>query len=144
MAVSTRIAGNQGAFFSLKAGASAAVVFDDLKAYELTNEPKDDSDLTFSEAASGLGVDWTFSGTAIASDDASSLEQYLRNNVGTDVVMTLGRQGNTTPTPTKPHRKGTFKIAAEPGYAGESSTSGTGFDFEFELVGKSAVTTVTA
>lgn len=144
MAVSTRITGNAGAFFSLKVGASAAVVFDDLKSYELSNEPKDDSDVTFSEAASGQAVNWTFSGTAIASDDATSLESYLRANVGQNVELVLGRNGNATASPTKPHRKGTFKIAQEPGYAGEATFSENGLDFDFELVGKTALTKVVA
>lgn len=144
MAVSTRIKNNAGVFFSLKKGASAAVVFDDLKTYELTPEPKDDSDLTFSEAAAGTGVDWTFSGTAVTSFDSASLHTYLWTNAGSEVTVVLGAAGNTTASSTQPHLTFTAKIPLKPGVAGEAGTDGTGQEFDFELEGTSDVTKVTA
>lgn len=144
MAVSNRIYGNTGFIFSLKKGSASAVLFDDVKSFELTNEPKDDSDLTFSEAASGLGVNWTLSVTAVASTDSGSLHAYLWDNAGSDVTVVLAPHGNATPSSTKPHFTLTAKIPSKPGLSNEASTGTSGASFDFELRGTSDVTKVTA
>lgn len=144
MAVSTRVLNNSGLFFSLKLAAASAVVFDDLKTVELSNEAKDDSDLTFSEAASGVGVDWTVAGTAITSFDATSLHTYLFSNPGASVLVTVGYKGNVTPSVDKPHLQLTATISSKPGVSKEAGTDGTGADFDFELKGSTDVTKVTA
>lgn len=145
MATSTRLKGKQGFILSLKKGAAAAAQFgDDVKGFELEFEDKDDADLTFAEAAGGLGSDATLTLTAVTSFDAGSLFAYLWDNPGTDLVAVIGPWGNATPSTTKPHFTGTLNTGRKPGFSNEARTTEVGAEFEVELKFSTDVTKVTA
>jgi len=145
MAVGTRLRGNSGFYLTFKIGAgSATVLGDDVKSYELTNEPRDDSDVTFSEAAAGTGVVWTLALTAITSFSTGSLWNYLWTNVGTEVQVVLAPYGNTTATATQPHFTFNVTVGAKPGVSNEAGTSGEGAEFSVDLVATTDVTKVVA
>lgn len=139
MAVSTRLKGNQGFHFSLKRGSSAAVVFDDVKSYDLTFEDKDAGDVTFSEATAGIGQNAVFTGTAITSFDSGSLFKYLWDNAGAaDVVVTFAPKGNAVTAVGKPVYTFTATIPGKPGLSNEAAAGAdgeTGAEFEFTLNG---------
>lgn len=141
MAVSTAVRNNGGLFFSLKFGASSAVVFDDLKSYSLTPAAKDD--VTFSEALAGT-PDWTLSGNGLISFDATALHTYLRVNAGKVVTAEIGPAGNTSASVSQPHLKLDVKIPFAPEITGEAGTDSSRLDFDFELQGQTDVTVLTA
>lgn len=147
MAVSTRLKGNGGFFFSLKKGSSSAVVFDDVKTWDLAFEDKDAGDVTFAEAVAGIGQNPVLTGTAITSFDTTSLFKYLWDNAGAaDVVVTIGPKGNTTPSAAAPHLRFTASVAGKPGLNNEANAdpNGAGAEFEYTLNGSTDVTWVTA
>ena len=142
MAVPTRLKGNQGFFFSLKKGSSAAVTFDDVKSYELTWEDKDTGDVTFTEALAGVGQNPALSVTAVTSFDAGSLFKYLWDNSGSDVTVTFAPKGNATTAADKPVFTFTAKIPGKPGLSNEAAAGAdgeTGAEFEFTLNGTTDV-----
>lgn len=144
MPTSTRLRGNINPIFTLKKGAGTATSYaDDLKKYEFTPAEKDGSDLTFYEAQSGTGIEYTFKGTAVTSHDTASLFAYLESNVGQDVTLVFGPHGNATATTAKPHYTGTTTIKLPPGISNEARTTPEGAEFEFELV-VSGVSKITA
>src|SRR4051812_42940943 len=103
MAVSTRLRGNSGLFFSMKKGAASAVVYDDIKEWEITFEDKDESDLTFLEASTaGIGQNATFTATAIESFDVGSLWRNLWDNPQQSFTVVVGPKGNSTGTAGSP------------------------------------------
>jgi len=104
MATPTRLKGNQGFYLTLKEGISAAVVYsDDVRSFELTYKDKEDSDLTFTEAATGLGQFAELKLTALVSFDAGCLWQYADANPGATVSVVVAPFGNVTPSSTQPH-----------------------------------------
>lgn len=146
MSTSTRLKGNVNPIFCLKTGAGPAVTSyaDDLKKWEQVPAKKDDSDLTFAEAAAGLGVDWAFKGTALVSWDAGSLFTMLYDNAGADLAIKLGPKGNATATATSPHFTGTVTVTLPPGFGNEARTTPEGAEFEFELAWTAVPTKVTS
>lgn len=145
MTTSTRLKGNVNPIFTLKKGAAAATSFaDDLKKWEQVPEKKDDSDLTFAEAAAGLGVNWTFKATAIVSWDTGSLFSFLYDNAGSDVTLLLGPKGNAAASATSPHFSGAVTITLPPGFSNEARTTQEGSEFEFELAWVAAPAKITA
>lgn len=138
MATSTRLRGNINPIFTLKLGAGTAASFsDDLKNYTLSSDEKDDSDLTFAEAAAGTGADWTLSITALVSNDTGSLFAYLWANPGVDLLVVLAPHGNATPAATKPHYTFTMNTGFPPDLSNEakggSDVSGAEFEKEFKI-----------
>lgn len=147
MAVSTRVRGNGGIFFSLKKGSGSAVVFDDLKSWTLEFEDKDASDVTFSEATAGVAQNAVFNGTAILSYDTGSLYKYLWDNAGAqDILVTVAPKGNASPATDKPHHTFTATISSRPGSGNEANAdpNGAGAEFEFTLTGSTTPTWTTA
>lgn len=147
MATSSRLRGNVNPIFTLKLGAAAAVSYsDDLKKVSLTSEDKDDSDLTFAEAAAGLAKDWTVTLTGIVSHDATALYAYLWDNPGAEWILTYGPWGNASPSATKPHYQITVKNSGKPAFETEAKSPNdvTGAEFEHELFGKTDVVKLTA
>lgn len=147
MATSTRIRGNVNPIFTLKIGAAVAASYsDDLKAIGLTTDDKDDSDLTFAEAAAGLSKEFTLALTLLVSWDTGSLYSYLWDNAGATVAVVWGPYGNAVPTVTKPHFTFTATIDGKPAMEleakGPSDKSGADVDVELQVVGD--VTKVTA
>ncbi|WP_311209380.1 MULTISPECIES: hypothetical protein [unclassified Aeromicrobium] len=145
MAVSTRLRGNTGLVLKLKVGAAAAIEFGgDVKSARLTTEDKDDSDLTFEEAASGDVKDFILALTAIQSTDAGSLWRFLWDNPGAEIVVVYGPHGNTAASVSKPHFTFTVKADGKPEVGGEARRTTEGQEFEYELKATTAVTLVTA
>ena len=143
MAVSTRLRGNGGLFFSLKNGASSAINFqDDVKTWNITYEDKDSGDLTFTEAQSGITQNVVITGTAISSFDAGSLFKYLWDTAGSQALaVTVGPKGNPTPSATQPHFKFTASNPGKPELSNEASNdpNAAGAEFEFTLTGSTDI-----
>lgn len=105
-----------------------------------------DSDtVTFFDANQGGGKDWTFQGTALQDDgaDGQAFWTFVDNNKGTDVVVTLMPQGNTTASTTQPHRTATCTVAEFDGdfFGGEANTSASmkqTFDFSWAAAARPA------
>jgi hypothetical protein len=133
MATSTRVRGNVNPIFTLKIGSTAVASYaDDLKKVALTSDDKDDSDLTFWEAAQGASKDYTLEATAITSFDAGSLWKYLWANAGSEASVVYGPKGNAVPTAIAPHFA--FNVSlARPDIELEASLDGTGAEFEVKL-----------
>ena len=134
---SKRLRGNADPVFTLKLGAAPAVPMnEDLKTSELTWEDKDDSDLTFSEAAAGLLQDGTLTLTAVASTDEESFWRWCWDHPGQDVVVVWGPHGNAVPTADQPHFTGTASTAGKPELKNEAKSpkDKTGSEFEIEFV----------
>lgn len=144
MTTSTRLRGKQGFSLTIKKGAAAAVSYaDDVKKFELSYDEKDGDDLTFAEAAAGLGYDATLKLTGIVSYDAGSLYAFLWDNVGSTVTVDLGPFGNATATATQPHFTGTATIGLPPALANEAAAGkdgNKGAEFEYELSYTTAIT----
>lgn len=147
MTTSTRLRGNAKPVFTLKLGAGSATSYaDDVKKWELSFDDKDDSDLTFAEAAAGLLKDATLKLTAVFSFDAGSLAAFLWDNAGQDLVVDFGPWGNATATATKPHFTGTAATDGPYGFSNEAKSPKdvTGAEFEVELKFSTALTKVTS
>lgn len=136
MATSTRLRGNEGFYLTLESAGDVSpfVAGDDVKSFEVSSDDKDDSDLTFFEAASGATKEYTVSLTAVVSFDATSLWSYLWDNQGEEVEIVLGPKGNALPSSTKPHFLGDSKINGKPTFANEARTSQEGAEFTVEFV----------
>lgn len=144
MPTNPRLRGNSGLFLTFDLdpdGASSPVsVADDVKQWELTNEDKDDSDLTFYEAAQGLGKDYSLALTAISSTLAGSLWRFLWDNPGAEIGVVVGPHGNATPTAEKPHFTFRAKVGGKPQLSNEARVTNVGADFEHTLAGTTDVT----
>lgn len=94
--------------------------------------------VTFQDAAAGGAKDYFFQGSALQDDgaDANAFFSFVEGNVGTDVLVTIMPQGNTTASTTQPHRAATCTVAAFDGdyFGGEANKSATfknTFDFSW-------------
>lgn len=134
---SRRLRGNANPIFTLKLGDAAAAAYnEDLKTTELAWEDKDDSDLTFSEAAAGLLQDGTLTVGAVTSTDVDSFWRWCWDHPGQDVEVVWGPHGNALPTEDKPHFVGTASTTGKPPLANEAKSpkDKTGADFEIDFV----------
>jgi len=121
-----------GAVFTTQKGVAAAVDHaDDLKAIRITSEDRDDSDLTFQEAAEGDLKDFQLVVTAIQSTEAGSLWRELWDGPGDTFDVTYGPHGNAVPTASQPHFDMTVKATGKPEVGGEAARNGNRFDFEY-------------
>lgn len=145
MATSTRLRGKTGFYLTFKLGeATAVVIGDDVKSWELTSDEADDSDLTFWEAAQGLTAEYTLALTSIVSFDAAAIWTFLWENPGQDILIVVGPSGNITPTATKPHFSFTANTGRKPSIQNEARTTNEGADFEHELLVVGDITLVEA
>ncbi len=103
----------------------------DVKAMRLTTEDKDDSDLTFLEAASGETKDYQLTVTAIQSTAAGSFWRMVWDDPGGEFAVIYGPHGNALPTVEKPHFTFTVKATGRPEIGKEASLSKTRADFEY-------------
>lgn len=134
MGASAAIRGNTGIFATFKTGIGAAVEFDaDLKKVEIDSEDKDDSDLTFREAAEGDLKDFTLKVAGIQSTAAGSLWRFLWDNPGAVITVLYGPHGNAVVSPEQPHFAMTVKNSGKPIIGGESRRGKERYDFEHEL-----------
>jgi hypothetical protein len=134
--MSAGIKGNSGIVFTLApyvAGVPGAAVdhSDDAKNVRITSEDKDDSDLTFAEAAGGDLKDFHIALTSIQSTDAASLWRVLWDNPGGTFDFVYGPHGNSVPTAAKPHFTGTVTATGKPEIGGEAAKNGNRFDFDY-------------
>lgn len=136
MPTSTRLRGNEGLILTFEAEGDVTpfTAGDDVKSFEISSDDKDDSDLTFAEAASGATKEYTITVTAIVSFDATSFWTYLWDHQGDDVELVLGPKGNAIPSATKPHFGAISKVNGKPTFANEARTSQEGAEFEMEFV----------
>lgn len=130
------ITGNVGIVFKLAEGADPAVEYDgDLKNVRITSTDKDDSDLTFAEAATGETKDHTVTVTANQSTAAGSLWKLLWENPAGEFSCTYGPHGNAIATADKPHFTMTLKADGRPEIGVEARRGkerGT-FDYTFQV-----------
>lgn len=128
------IRGNVGLVAKFAMGANPAEEFDgDIKAFNIESEDKDDSDLTFLEAASGETKDYTVTVTAIQSTAVGSFWRLLWDNPGEEFAVTYGPHGNAAPTVDKPHFLMTLKNSGRPTIGGEAKRGKDRNDFEHEF-----------
>lgn len=139
MTTSSRLRGKEGFYLSIKAGSAAAFIAggDDTKAWEITQEDRDDADLTFWEAAQGQITDPLLKLTSIISFDDTSLWSYLFANPGAEVIVTLGPKGNAVAAAGKPLFRFTGNLGGKPPLQNEARTTNEGAEFEYEIKGSS-------
>lgn len=128
--------GNSGIFctWKLAEGATAAVEYDtDLKKVEITSEDKDDSDLTFAEAALGDLKDFTLAITALQRTVTGSLWRFLWDNPGAEIDIVYGPSGNAAATEAKPHFAMRVKNGGKPTVGGEARKTKDRYSFDHEL-----------
>lgn len=129
MTVPTGIRGNAGILFT----AATVDYAGDVKRVRITSEDKDDSDLTFEEAAAGETKDYRLAVTALQSTDAGSFWRYLWDNPGSEFDVIYGPHGNAVATAGQPHFNMTVKATGKPEIGGEAKRAKERFDFEYEL-----------
>lgn len=119
------VRGNAGIFLTV-----AGTDYDaDVKSIDLTPEDRDDSDVTFAEAAAGDVAVTSANVTAIQSTKAGSLWRYLWDNPGDEVAVVYGPHGNALPTADKPHFLFTVKLGNRPAIGGEARRAKDRYDF---------------
>lgn len=145
MATSSRLRGNKNPVFTIVVGETPAASYaDDLKAYGLTSEDADDSDITFLEASQGAARQYLFTARLLTSFDTGSLYGFLWDNSGAEVDIVLGPWGNVTPTATQPHFSFTATVGGKPDLSNEASVEQVGAETEVELRVVGQVSKVTA
>lgn len=102
-----------------------------LKTLRITTEDKDDSDLTFLEAASGETKDYKLVATAIQSTAVGSLWRLVWDDPAGEFAVVYGPHGNAVATAEKPHFLMTVKAQGRPEIGKEASLSKTRADFEY-------------
>ena len=146
MATPTRLKGNQGFYITLKKGVGTATVFsDDVRSFELTYKDKDDSDLTFTEAAGGLGQFAELKLTALVSFDSASLWQFNFINPGAVVSVVLAPFGNTAASVLQPQIKFDATMPGKPSISNEAvlAAKAKGATYDLVLTGVTDVTLAT-
>lgn len=123
-----------GVLFSLQDGVAAAVEYDaDVKNVRLTSEDRDDSDLTFAEAAAGDLKDYQVTITAIQSTETGSLWRLLWENPGKTFHVVYGPHGNAVATEDKPHFTFDAKATGAPEVGGEAARNGNRYAFDYVM-----------
>lgn len=102
-----------------------------VKAMRITTEDKDDSDLTFLEAASGETKDYQLTVTAIQSTVIGSLWRLVWDEPAGEFAVVYGPHGNAVPSVTQPHFLMTVKAQGRPEIGAEASLSKQRADFEY-------------
>lgn len=130
------VRGNAGIVAQFAQDADPAVDYDgDIRNFVITSADKDDSDLTFAEAASGDTKDFSVTTTALQSTQAGSFWLLLWENPGAEFAVTYGPYGNAVPTADKPHFLMTLKANGKPevGTEAKRSKERATFDYTFEV-----------
>lgn len=128
------VRGNAGLYASFTLGAGPAKDFDgDLSAFRIGSADKDDSDVTFLEAAQGETKDYTVTTTALQATNAGSFWRFLYDNPGASFAVVYGPHGNAVPTADKPHFIMTLKANGKPEIGTEASLTKKRATFEYEF-----------
>lgn len=125
------VRGNAGIVAKFVRGAVTKTYDGDLKAFRITSDDKDDSDLTFLEASTGETKDYKVVVTALQSTALTSLWRDIWDNPGTEVVATYGPYGNAVPSADKPHFLMTLKPNGRPEIGVEAKRAKDRGDFEY-------------
>ena len=147
MSTPTRLKGNQGFYLSLQEDEETAIVFsDDVRSFELSYKDKDDSDLTFTEAASGLGQFAELKLTSLVSFDTASLWQFAFTNPGATVSVVLAPFGNAVASSTQPQLTFDATMPGKPGISNEAilTAKAKGQTYDLVLTGVTEVTQKTS
>lgn len=139
MTVNTGIRGNAG----LMAEFDGMDYSGDIKAIRLVSEDKDDSDLTFEEAAQGETKDYRLAVTAIQSTEVGSFWRLLWDGPGSEFDVVYAPHGNAIASATQPHFTFTAKATGRPEIGGEAKRAKERFSFDYELEVLTAITLVT-
>lgn len=132
MTVHAGITGNKGLVAKFAIPPAATVEYDgDIKNFRITSEDKDDTDLTFAEAASGDTKDFSVVVTAIQSTEAGSFWMLLWENPGTEFTVIYGPHGNAVASETQPHFLMTLQADGKPEIGGEARRGKDRNDFEY-------------
>lgn len=129
---SEAVRGNEGIVFKI----GATEFSQDVKAVNLNNEDRDDSDVTFTEAAAGDVTVTSVTVSAIQSTAAGSLWRYLWDNPGEEVAVTYAPHGNAVVEADKPHFLMTVKLGPRPPIGGEAKRAKDRYPFDatFEVL----------
>lgn len=130
---STGIRGNEGLLASFTIGATTETFDGDIKKFQIVPKDKDDSDLTFLEAASGEDKDYDVTVTALQSTDAASFWRYLWDNPGAEFTVVYGPHGNAVPSADQPHFLMTLKANGKPAIGVEAKRGKERGDFDYTL-----------
>lgn len=131
--VHNAVKGNAGLVAKIAVPPAAALDYDgDIKKVEINPEDKDDSDLTFLEAATGDSKDYTVKITALLSLEAGSFWKLLWDNPALELTFTYGPYGNAVPSASKPHFLMTIKTNGKPPVSSEARRTKERQDFEYE------------
>lgn len=104
-----------------------------VKSHRITNEDKDDADLTFLEAQEGETKDYSLALTFLQAMAANALWRKLWDNPGGEWPVVYGPYGNAIPSASKPHFTFTVKANGRPEVGVEASRSKTRADAEYTL-----------
>jgi len=135
-AASAPVRGNAGilAKFTLDDVGAVAKDFDnDIKALTVEGEDKDDSDLTFAEAAAGETTVSSVAITAIQSTAVGSFWRYCWDNPGKAATLVYAPHGNAVATADKPHFLMEVKLGPRPKIGTEATVAKDRADFEVAL-----------
>lgn len=134
VSASEAVRGNAGILFKVdldQEGVGVAVDFpQDVKAVDLTPEDRDDSDVTFAEAAAGDVSVTSVNITAIQSTASDSFWRFCWDNAGAEVGVTYAPHANVTATADKPHFVFVAKLGPRPKIGGEARRAKDRYDFE--------------
>lgn len=100
----------------------------------LDNEEAANDVVTYADAKAGGKRQHFFQLTALQSTSTGSFWRYAWENTGEEVDFVYAPHGNPTPTPDKPHFKGTVKIGPKPKIGDAANTTAT-FETRWDLVG---------
>lgn len=123
---SEAVRGNAGIILKL----GATEFSQDTKSLSLTPEDRDDSDVTFAEAATGDVAVTNVAVKAIQSTKAGSLWRYCWDNPGEEVAVVYGPHGNALPSLDKPHFLMTVKLGNRPPIGGDAKRAKDRYEFD--------------
>lgn len=110
MTAPSAIQGNRGSYLLID-----SVEFDtDALQTRITSADKDESDLTFEEAAAGDTKDFQFVGTFLQALGASTLFRKVWDAPADEYAVVWGPYGNSVPTVTQPHLLFSMKATGKP------------------------------
>lgn len=105
----------------------------DIKAIEASPAAPNSGDLTYQEAKDGVPGESPLQITHLQSLRAGSLWRFLQDNLGAQVELVWGPEGNAAPSAEKPHLVYRLKVDTAPKIGGAATTETTRFDCQTTL-----------